>query len=76
MDAPFKEGVPYFSREEEAQARATAAYRRDKSNYEDIHIEEADTESIAFIGKVKDKVRVWKNQGMVRYAYDFEIRIR
>ena len=66
MDALFTEGVPYFSREEETRARAIAAYRRDKSNYADILIEENDFETHAFIAHVKEEVNEWKKQGMVR----------
>ncbi len=60
------EGVPYFSRKEEARARATAAYRRDRNNYAEIHIKHNDFDTIEFLGRVQHEVRVWKSRGMVR----------
>ena len=65
IDAPFLEGVPYFSRDEEARARATAAYRRNKNNYANIQIKDGDTESFHFMRRVQDEVTAWQSQGMV-----------
>jgi len=64
MDAPFSEGVPYFSREEEGRARAAAARRRDKTDITDIFIKDGDSESHGFIKRVRHEVRVWKSKGM------------
>ena len=71
MDAPFKEGVPYFSRAEEARARAIAANRRNNDNYADIFIRDDDQESIEFINRIRDKVASWQSKGMVRHSSCF-----
>jgi hypothetical protein len=64
MDAPFSEGVAYFSRAEEGRARVAAARRRDKTDITDIFISDEDTESLGFIRRVRHEVRVWKSKGM------------
>ncbi|KAL6717015.1 hypothetical protein ACLMJK_004929 [Lecanora helva] len=64
VDGPFREGVPYLSREEEARARAVAAHKRDKNNYEDIYVKVGDTEAFEFIDRVRNEVKQWQNQGM------------
>ena len=68
MDALYEDGVPYFSREEEARARTIAAYRSDRNNYTDITIKEGDTSAIEFLEGVRCDVKVWKNRGMVRLS--------
>ena len=68
MDAPFLEGVSYFSRAEEARARAVAVHRRNRENYPDIKINPGDTETIDFIKRVQYQVRVWMSKGMVRIS--------
>ncbi len=65
MDAPFLEGVPYFSREEERRARANAARSRDKNDFTGIFIKDGDTESREFIQRVRHEIQVWKSKGMV-----------
>ena len=65
LDALYEDGVPYFSREEEARARAIAAYKSDRKNYTDISITEDDNSAIEFVTRVRREIKVWKNQGMV-----------
>ena len=66
MEAPFKDGVPYFSREEEAQARLSANARRNKYSVTDIYIEDDDIESFEFIHRVRQDVIAWQNRSTVR----------
>ena len=61
------EGVPYFSREEEAQARANAAFRRNRYNVPDIRIREDDAETSDFLGQVQHQIHVWMSKGMVSF---------
>ena len=53
MEAPFLEGVPYFSREEEAMARRL---RDEKAVYTDIDIDRDDLESLKFVKAVTDEI--------------------
>jgi len=66
MDWPFKYGVPYFSREEEASARSIAITRRDKNNVADIYIKQEDTESFALMRRVRKEIAEWKGRAAVR----------
>ena len=59
MEAPFTEGVPYLSRQEEARARLIAAARRDKTSVADIKIPADDIDSIEFFQRVRREVRQW-----------------
>ena len=59
MEAPFTEGVPYLSRQEEARARSIAAARRDKTSVADIKIPADDIDSIEFFQRVRREVRQW-----------------
>lgn len=65
MEAPFLEGVPYFSREEEAASRAAEAAKRDRNSFVDIFIRDGDTESLEFIQRVRQEVTAWRNRGTV-----------
>ena len=67
MDAPFLEGVPYLSREEEAASRAAEVAKRDRNNFADIFIREGDTESLGFIQRVRQEVTAWRNRGTVSF---------
>ena len=67
MDALFKEGVSYFSRVEEVQARAIESAKRDRNNGPMIHLRTNDTTSINFIERVQHDIEVWRSQGMVRF---------
>ena len=59
MEAPFTEGVPYLSRQEEARARSIAAARRDRTSIADIQIPADDIGSIEFVRRVRQEVREW-----------------
>ena len=59
MEAPFTEGVPYLSRQEEARARLIAAARWDRSSVADINIPADDIGSIEFVRRVRKEVREW-----------------
>lgn len=63
MDAPFLEGVPYFSREEEATARRL---RDERAVYTDIDVDRADPESLKFVKAVGDEIEAWKARRGVR----------
>ena len=62
MEAPFLEGVPYFSREEETAARAIAIARQDKASVPDLKIKKDDAEALEFVRRVRDEIAVWKNR--------------
>lgn len=64
MDAPFSEGIPFFSREEESRARTAAASRRNKSEIKDIYIKDEDVESFEFIRGVRREIQDWKSKNM------------
>ena len=65
MEAPFLEGVPYFSREEEALSRQR---REEKSVYTDIDIDLDDLESIRFAKAVTKEIEDWKaRRGVSRH---------
>ena len=70
MEAPFKDGVRYYSRQEEAKARSIAATRMDRKNIPDIAISDNDLDSKAFIQRVREEVmewvRLWRGQQTVR----------
>lgn len=59
MEAPFLEGVPYFSREEEANARRV---REERSIFTDIDIDGDDIESLKFVKAVTEEIEAWKVQ--------------
>lgn len=65
MEAPFVEGVPYFSREEEAASRAAEVAKRDRNSLADIFIRDGDTESIDFVQRVRQEVTAWRNHDTV-----------
>ena len=65
MDAPFLEGVPYFSRGEEAASRAAEAAKRDRNSFADIFIRDGDIESLEFIRRVRQEVTAWCNRSTV-----------
>ena len=63
MEAPYLQGVPYLSRQEEAKARRS---RQAKFVLNDIVIKETDQESIRFIESVRDSIDVWRYGREVR----------
>lgn len=66
MDAPFVQGVPYYSREEESVARKTASARQNKAGVADIDIKNDDIESLKFIQRIRSEIDAWKNSTEVK----------
>ncbi|KAL9603936.1 MAG: hypothetical protein Q9219_000874 [cf. Caloplaca sp. 3 TL-2023] len=62
MEAPFLEGVSYFSREEEAKARQLTKQRQDTANITDIVPQADDTESLELLERLQEEVMAWKNR--------------
>lgn len=62
IDGPFLEGVPYFSRAEEAAARQLDAEQK-RTHLTDIRIRDAEAES--FMRRVRQEVFNWKNRLLV-----------
>ena len=65
MEAPFLEGVPYFSRGEEAASRAAEVAKRDRNRFADIFIRDGDVESLDFIRRVRHEVTAWQSRSTV-----------
>ena len=61
MSVPFKHGVPYLSRAESKEAREKHAQRQDKSAISDIQIKPTETESLAFLERVRTEINSWLN---------------
>lgn len=66
MEAPYHEGVHYFSRAEEARARLSAAQRQDRANLADIQPRADDVESLELVKRLHKEVIAWKNRTTVR----------
>ena len=66
MEAPFLEGVSYFSREEEAISRRR---REEKSMYTDIDIAPDDLESVRFAKAVAEEIEDWKARRGVSFHH-------
>ena len=66
IEAPFKTGVPYLSRLEEARARQIEESRNDKANIPDILIKKEDSEAADFVARVREDIIKWKNRTSVR----------
>ena len=65
-EAPYTEGIPYMSREEEAAARAIRASEVSKrSNLKDIEIKDNDTVALTFLRSFRTAVQGWLAQGHV-----------
>lgn len=65
MEAPYLEGVPYFSRREEAESRAAEVAKWDRNRFADIFIRDGDTESLRFIQRVRQEITVWRGRTTV-----------
>lgn len=59
LSVPFKHGIPYLSRAESKEAREKHAKRQDKSAIADIQIKPTETESLAFLERVRDEINTW-----------------
>ncbi|KAL8832616.1 MAG: hypothetical protein Q9170_004816 [Blastenia crenularia] len=62
MEAPFLEGVNYFSRAEEAAARRSAVQRQDRASVADIQPRDDDIESLKLLQRLQGEVIAWKNR--------------
>lgn len=67
MEAPFLEGVSYYSRQEEAESRRIALERQDKAAVADIQIRSDDTEALDFLQRVRTEIDTWKHRPTVRF---------
>lgn len=65
MEAPFLEGVPYLSREEEALARRMLLARQNRTAVADIQIKADDLDSLDFVRRVRHDIEVWRNRDEV-----------
>lgn len=59
MGLPFTAGVPYLSREESREAREKHEQRHDKSAIADIQLKPTETESLAFVSRVRNEINNW-----------------
>lgn len=62
MDAPFVEGVPYFSKQEESNARKIQSARQTKTHVMDIEVSGDDTESLTFLQRVRSEIDAWQSR--------------
>ncbi|KAJ9209226.1 hypothetical protein DTO166G4_9170 [Paecilomyces variotii] len=70
MEAPFTEGVPYLSRDEERIALSKAHERRDRPRETGaIDVKETDTESLQFLKLVRQGIEAWLALGETRAGY-------
>lgn len=68
MEAPFTEGVPYLSRDEERIALSKAHERRDRPRETGaIDVKETDTESLQFLKLVRQGIEAWLALGEVGF---------
>lgn len=72
MEAPFIEGIQYFSREEEDAARRLASARQDRAKIADIGVKKDDVESIEFMERVRGEIDEWKNLPTVRLTVNLK----
>ena len=61
MEAPFLDGIPYLSRNEELDARLKAAARQDKAGFAILEIPATDIETHQFMKRVRSEIDVWKD---------------
>ena len=69
MEAPFLEGVPYLSRDEEASARHIALARQNKNAFSDIEIKADDLDSLDFVRRVRHEIETWRNRDEVGVCF-------
>jgi poly(A)-specific ribonuclease len=61
MNKPFADGVPYLTKSEAKVAREKHTKRQDKTALADIVIKPTETESIAFLQRVREEIDAWKS---------------
>jgi len=59
MDAPFKEGVPYLSRQETEVVRRKAMEKWDRASIPDIKIRPDDHQALDFMKRVRSEIDQW-----------------
>jgi len=59
MDSPFKEGVPYLSREETEVVRQKAMEKWDRASIPDIKIRPDDHQALNFMKRVRSEIDQW-----------------
>jgi len=59
MDAPFKEGVPYLSREETDIVRTKAMEKWDRASIPDVKIRPDDHQALNFMKRVRHEIDEW-----------------
>ena len=69
MDLPFTSGVPYLSRAEAALALDKAATRNNRSAIADIQIRAEDTQSLAFLRRVRAEIADWVKSDRGNHAH-------
>lgn len=57
---PFNGGIPYLSRTETRKVRENFTKRQDKASIADIDIKPTETESLAFLARVRSEIDAWK----------------
>jgi poly(A)-specific ribonuclease len=66
MEAPYTEGLPYLSREEEAWIKADLIERQSFSTtISDIDVKDTDEESLGFLKAVREDIDEWIARGDV-----------
>lgn len=65
LDAPFLNGVPYLSRDEEAFARLKATAREDGAAIADIFLKPEDLDSLKFVRQAREDIKTWKERTIV-----------
>lgn len=66
MDLLYRDGVPYLSRDEQAQALARAVARQERPVRKALDVKDTDYESLAFLSAVRRLVDSWVAAGTVR----------
>ncbi|KAK5174748.1 uncharacterized protein LTR77_001831 [Saxophila tyrrhenica] len=61
LSVPFERGVPYLSRLETTEAREKYAKRQDRSAIPDLQIKPTETESLAFLERVRTEINKWRD---------------
>lgn len=59
FDLPFREGVPYLSRNEAALARKAGLDRLDRSIIPDIQLKVEDVQALGFLTRVRNDINTW-----------------
>lgn len=69
MDAPFLEGIPYLSRNEELDSRLKAAAWQDKAGFGILEIPANDIDTLQFMKRVRSEIDLWKDNKEVSHCH-------